>query len=51
MIDKIEDWINRTLDNSSDKVESCKVLLPTFKGFYPEEFLSRSYCVIVDKIV
>ena len=50
MIDKIEQWIDQTLINYSNKIVSCECLSPYFVGFYSSEFLSRSYFVIVEEI-
>ena len=50
MLEKIEQWIDATLDDFSDRKITCKVLAPHFNGFYPPEFLETGYFVVVDKI-
>lgn len=50
MLEQIEQWIDATLESySADKV-SCEMLLPAFKGFYPEDFLKSSSYVVVDEV-
>ena len=50
MLDKIEQWIDQTLKDCSNRMVPCDHLSPRLNGFYPSEFLSRSNYVIVDKI-
>jgi hypothetical protein len=47
---KIEQWIDETVETYSDSRVSCKVLLPHFNGFFPADFLEKSFFVVVDKI-
>jgi hypothetical protein len=50
VLEKIEQWIDETLEDYSDRKITCKFLSPHFNGFYPPEFLEASYFVVVDKI-
>ncbi len=50
MLNKINEWIDQTLENFSGKQQSCEKYASEFEGFYPSEFLSNSYFVVVDKI-
>lgn len=50
MIDKIEQWIDQTLKNYSNKIVSCECFSSYFVGFYSSEFLSRCYYVVVEDI-
>ena len=50
MIDKINDWIDQTLKDYSSQRVSSEQFSSQFHGFYPAEFLSNSYFVVVDKL-
>ncbi len=50
MIDKINNWIDQTLENFSDSKQSCDQFALEFSGYYPSAFLSNSYFVVVDEI-
>ena len=50
MLDKIEQWIDMTLNNYTNQRLSCGCLAQQFKGFYSAEFLLQSYYVVVNKI-
>lgn len=50
MLDKINDWIDKTLDDNLNERVSCKCFSSQFKGFYLPEFLEKSYFVVVNKV-
>ena len=50
MINLIDQWIDQTLLDFSDKKVSCNFHLSDFNGFYPLEFLSASSFVVVNEI-
>ena len=50
MINKIENWIDETLEAHLSNRVSCECFIKEFKGFYPIEFLSGSFCVVVEEI-
>ncbi len=50
MLHKIEQWIDETLKSYATRKVSCECFLPDFNGFYPPEFLSTSFFVVVEKI-
>lgn len=50
MLDKINDWIDQTLEIHANDRISCKCLSSQFKGFYSTEFLEKSYFVVVNQI-
>lgn len=50
MLDKINDWIDQTLDDHSNEKVSCECFSSQFKGFYPSEFLEKSYFVVVNQV-
>jgi hypothetical protein len=50
VLNQIEQWIDQTLEDYANKSVSCGQLSPHFTGFYPADFLSRSYFVVVNKI-
>lgn len=50
MIEKLEQWIDQTLQDYSNEKKSCECFLTDFKGFYPAEFLSTSSFVVLDQI-
>lgn len=50
MLDKIDGWIDQTLNNYSKQMVSCERFGAQFNGFYPSEFLANSYFVAVDRL-
>jgi hypothetical protein len=50
MINKIESWIDETIDGHLKNRVSCECFAKAFSGFYPIEYLSRSYYVVVEQI-
>jgi len=50
VLDKINDWIDQTLDDHSNERVSCECFSSQFKGFYPYEFLEKSYFVVVNQV-
>ena len=50
MINKIESWIDETIDSHLKNRVSCECFAKVFSGFYPVEFLSESYYVVVEHI-
>ncbi len=50
MLNKIEKWIDETIINFEKERISCGGLIKLFEGFYPPEFLSGSYYVVVDSV-
>lgn len=50
MINKIESWIDETIEDHLNNRVSCECFAKVFNGFYPIEFLSRSYYVVVEQI-
>ncbi len=49
MLDKINNWIDQTLDDNSNERVSCECF-SQFKGFYTSEFLEKSYFVVVNQL-
>ncbi|MBE7216521.1 hypothetical protein MK852_20590 [Shewanella benthica] len=50
MLNKIEQWIDKTnLDYESQRA-SCTCFADDFDGFYPASFLENAYFVVVDNI-
>lgn len=50
MLDKINGWIDHTIENYSNQKVSCGCFAAHFKDFYSPEFLSQSYYVIVPQL-
>lgn len=50
MLKKIEDWIDATLSSHLHNRAPCDALAAHFEGFYPREFLSKSYYVLTDSL-
>jgi len=50
MINKIESWIDETIEGHLNNRVSCECFAKVFNGFYPIDFLSRSYYVVVEQI-
>ena len=50
MIKEIESWIDETIESHLSHRVSCKCFAMEFNGFYPIEFLSRSYYVVTEQI-
>ena len=50
MIDKIITWIDQTIENHSSQAVSCGRFCSQFNGFYPAEFLSNSYYVVIGQL-
>ncbi len=50
MLNKIDNWIDQTLKNYSDKAVSCEMFCSQFNGYYPANFLSNSYYVVIDQL-
>ena len=50
MINKIESWIDETIEGQLNNRVSCKRFAKEFNGFYPIEVLSGSYYVVTEKI-
>lgn len=50
MINIVNEWIEQTIASFIDQRQSCVSLASDFSGFYSEQFLSKSYFVIVDHI-
>ncbi len=50
MLDKIEQWIDKTNIDYSNQRECCDRFTDDFTGFYPASFLKRAYFVVVDTI-
>jgi hypothetical protein len=50
MLERIENWIDATLQKYETSSISCNRFSSLFNGFYTIEFLSSSYYVIVDEI-
>lgn len=47
---RVEQWIDGTLLKHHHLRKSCAVLATHFEGFYPGDFLSNSYFVVMDKL-
>lgn len=47
---RVEQWIDGTLLKHHHLRKSCAVLETHFEGFYPREFLAKSYYVLVDNL-
>jgi len=50
MLDRIEQWIDNTNLVYQKRRISCAKFSDEFKGFFPNEFLQKSYYVTVNKI-
>ena len=50
MLNQIENWIDQTLNDFSNRTVPCDQLLTQFAGYYPSDFLSKSYFVVIDEI-
>jgi len=50
MINEIESWIDETIEGHIQNRVSCDCFAKVFSGFYPIEFLSRSYFVTTEQI-
>jgi len=50
VLDKIDSWIDQTLENHSNQAVSCDRFCSQFNGFYPPEFLSNCYYVVIDRL-
>lgn len=50
MINRIEEWIDDTNLKYRAQRNSCAIFDTAFMGFYPSEFLRKSYFVSVDNI-
>ncbi len=50
MINNIENWIDETIEGHLNNRVSCACFAKVFNDFYPVEFLSRSYYVVVEQI-
>ncbi len=50
MLNKINSWIDQTLQNHSNQIISCEHFCSQFNGFYPAEFLANSYYVVIDRL-
>lgn len=50
MLNQIEHWIDQTLNDYSNRAVSCDQLSTQLAGFYPSDFLSKSYFVVIDQI-
>jgi len=50
VIDKINLWVDQTLKNYAGQAVSCESFSSQFEGFYPTEFLSNSYYIVIDKL-
>lgn len=48
MLDKIEQWIDEILSSHLHKRVPCDALAAHFEGFYPREFLAKSYYVLAE---
>jgi hypothetical protein len=50
VLDKINGWIDQTLEDYSNERVSCECFSFQFKGFYSSEFLEKSYFIVVNQI-
>jgi len=50
VINKINNWVDQTLEKFSDRKQSCDQFTFEFSGYYPSAFLSDSYFVVIDEI-
>jgi len=50
MINEIESWIDEIIEGYLSSRVSCECFASEFNGFYPIEFLSNSYYVVVEQI-
>lgn len=50
MINRIEEWIDKTNGEHKSQRQSCSTLEAEFRGFYPIQFLRDSYFVVVEHI-
>jgi len=50
MINEVESWIDETIEGHLSNRVSCECFATVFSGFYPVEFLSRSYYVVAKEI-
>lgn len=50
MLGKIDRWIDDTISSYLHERVPCDALAPHFAGFYPREFLAKSYCVLADNL-
>lgn len=50
MINRIDEWIDQTLVNFSERSQPCEKFAVEFEGFFPIEFLSKAYYVVTDEI-
>lgn len=50
MLEKIERWIDATISTHRHRRVPCDSLAEDFEGFYPREFLSKSYYVLTDSL-
>lgn len=50
MLDKINGWIDQTLEDYSNAKVSCERFASHFNGFYPPAFLATSYYVAVPQL-
>lgn len=50
MFGRIEKWIDSTLSANLHARVPCSAIATNFEGFYPHEFLARSYYVLTDNL-
>jgi len=50
MLDIIEKWVDQTNSYHKEQRISCDRFVENFKGYYSEDFLKKSYFVVLDNI-
>ncbi len=50
MLNKIQEWINRTIETYDNDRISCICFEKDFEDYYPSDFLQESYFVVVNKL-